>query len=150
MNTKSTALALLIVAVLAPDLSAAAPTGAAEPTPATTAPPARSVDRSRLSPMHRDIADAVEAEKARVEELNRRYSTTSLLADRIAIQKDIEAIKKEGLLTVLEIQLRYAESEGRSEVATQLRTSIEAVRNPKPGPAAAALRHPGQAPILGN
>lgn len=150
MNTRPTALALLIVAVLATEPSAAEPTKTAEPTPATIAAPARAVDRSRLSPMHRDIADAVEEEKARVEELNRRYLATSLLADRIAIQKQIEAIKKEGLLTVLEIQLRYAELEGRSEVATQLRTTIEAVRNPKSEPAVGALRQPGQAPNLGN
>jgi hypothetical protein len=150
MNTRPTALALLIVAVLATEPSAAEPTKTAEPRPATIAAPGRAVDRSRLSPMHRDIADAVEAEKARVEELNRRYLTSSLLAERLAIQKQIEAIKQEGLLTALGIQLRYAELEGRSEVATQLRTTIEAIRNPKSGPAAGALRHPGQAPILGN
>jgi hypothetical protein len=91
----------------------------------------RPVDRAALAPMHREIFDAVESERAEVEALNLRFTRAVLPADMLAIQKEIEALKKNGMIKVLEIQLRYAEEEGRSEVATQLETAIEAIRNPK-------------------
>lgn len=93
---------------------------------------ARPVDRARLTPMHLEILDHVESEAAQVEALNRRFIQAVLPVDRLAIQKEIEAIKKSGMIKVLEIQLRYAEEGGRSEAATQLKTAIEAIRNPRP------------------
>jgi hypothetical protein len=92
----------------------------------------RVVDRSRLAPMHREILDAVESERAQVEELSLRYSRAVLPAEKIAIQKEIETIKKNGMIAVYEIQLRYARAAGREETVRQMEAAIEAIRNPKP------------------
>jgi hypothetical protein len=156
VNRKQSALALVwltlsaaaVVQVVSPPEPTQAETRAAlaaqpsEEAPATTpveaevapdAAPAtaRAVDRAPLSPMHRDIGAALKQEKALVEELNRRFLAAPLPTERIAIQKEIEAAKKNGMIAVFEIQLRYAEAEGKTTAVEQLRTTLEAIRNPK-------------------
>jgi len=90
-----------------------------------------SMDVRNLSPMHREIFDAVEEERARVEDLNERFLRAALAQEKLAIQQEIEAVKRDGMIAVLEIQLRYATAEGRAEMAAQLETAIEAMKNPK-------------------
>jgi hypothetical protein len=89
------------------------------------------VDREKLSPMHREIYDAVESERAQIQALSRRFAQTDLAADRLTIQKEIESIKKGGQLTVLEIQLRYARAGKHDEAVRQLEKAIDALKNPK-------------------
>jgi TolA-binding protein len=90
------------------------------------------VDVQNLTPMHREIRESLETEQARVQELNRRFIEAVLLSEKIAIQKEIEEIKKGGQVAVLEIQLRYARSEARPQDVKQLEAAIEALKNPKP------------------
>jgi hypothetical protein len=145
MNVKQSVLALALVGLSAAGVVQAvspppptraeieAAQAAQPPAPATTPAPAvdRAVERARLTPMHREIADAVETEQAAVEALNRRFLEAPQVTEKMAIQKEIEAIKKNGMLAVFEIQLRYAVADGRTAAAEQLRTTIEAMKNPK-------------------
>jgi len=87
--------------------------------------------REKLSPMHREIFDAVEAERAQVEALSDRYALAVLPGQKLEIQKEIEAAKKAGIISVFEIQLRYARAEGRDPVVHQLENAIDAVKTPK-------------------
>lgn len=91
----------------------------------------RAVEPRNLSPMHREILESVELERARVEELNLRFARAVVLSEKLSIQREIEAIKLGGQVRVLEIQLRYARAAGRSDVVSQLEASIESIRNPK-------------------
>ena len=109
-----------------PAVVQAGPAPAGAPEPAVVATP-----REKLSPMHREIFDAVEAERADVKALSTRYAGAALLSEKLEIQKQIEAVKRAGMILVFEIQLRYARAEGRAEVVRQLETAIDAVKNPK-------------------
>jgi hypothetical protein len=92
------------------------------------------IDRASLTPMHRDILDAVELERASVQALNQRFTQAVSPGEKLAIQQELESVKKAGMLAVLDIQLRYARAEGRTEVVQQLEAAVERVRNPSPMP----------------
>ena len=144
MNRSQTVLALSLVTLsaagvvqaISPPAPTRAETEAAQAgQPSAPAPPlAPRIERARLSPMHQEIEAAVEAERSSVDALNRRFLVAPLAREKLAIQKEIEAIKKNGMITIYEIQLRYATAEGRTAAVEQLRTTLEALRNPKARP----------------
>jgi len=103
--------------------------GLSRPTVAPERTP-RAVDRASLSPMHREILDATEGERSQVEELNRRFVTAMLASDKLAIQREIESIKKTGQIAVMEILLRYARAEGRAEAIRQMEATLEMLQHP--------------------
>jgi hypothetical protein len=107
------------------------PTAGAE----TLAPPqpgVRTISRQNLSPMHQEIFAALDQEKARVEELNAQATKNMPASEFLALQQQIEETKKAGQISVLEIQLRYAEQEGRQAQVAELSEALEMIRHPLP------------------
>jgi hypothetical protein len=83
-----------------------------------------------LSPMHQEIADLHERLTNEVKDLAARFTASSDLQQRLALQLRIDEAKRGMQLGSLEIQLRYAQAEGREDAATKLAEAIEQFKNP--------------------
>ena len=113
-------------------------------TPETLTPPRTSmptVPREKMSPMHREIFAALDQEKARVDELNARATRNMSAAEFLTLQQQIEETKKSAQISVLEIQLRYAQTEGRQAQVAELSEALDLIRHPlSPAEAVKRLR----------
>ena len=105
-------------------------------TPGTTetlAPPTAglpTLPREKMSPMHQEIFATLDQEKARVDELNAQATKNMSAAEFLALQQQIEETKKGAQISVLEIQLRYAQAEGRQVQVSELSEAIDMIRHP--------------------
>jgi|GEM_PF-6542107 len=88
------------------------------------------LSRQEMSPMHQEIFAALDQEKARIDELNATVDQNMPAAQFLALQQQIEETKKAAQVSVLEIQLRYAETEGRQAQVAELTEALELVRHP--------------------
>ena len=116
--------------------------GRAEEAPATpaadTPPPAPAEQPSAstlrpaqtLSPMMLEIESLLAAERAAVEVLAARLEKTHDGQALIALQREVEALKQETQLGILEVQLRYARAAGRDEVVAELERALAARKQP--------------------
>lgn len=128
--------------------AAGAPRAGEAPSPGTSSVPEkapRPVDRAALTPMQREIFDAVETERKQIEELNHRFTRATLPDEKFLIQKEIESVKKHGMIRVFEIQVSYARAAGHEEAAIRLEAAIDGIRNPKrlPGSGETMLERAG-------
>lgn len=107
----------------------AAPIGIA--TPAQTQPPTSFGQRSDrpLSPMLQEISELLEQEQALVSALQLRLQKASKPADGLQMERELELVKLRTQRQILEVQLRYAQSEERLEVATHLELAIANLRS---------------------
>ena len=99
----------------------------------TSTPPEQrlpTMPREKMSPMHQEIFAALDQEKVRVEELNARATKDMPAAEFMALQQQIEETKKAAQISVLEIQLRYAQQEGRQAQVTELSEALDLIRHP--------------------
>ena len=86
--------------------------------------------RKDMTPMHQEIFAALDQEKAQVDELNARVNKNMPASEFLALQQQIEETKKAAQVSVLEIQLRYAEQEGRQAQVAELTESLDLIRHP--------------------
>ena len=91
--------------------------------------------KPQLSPMHQEIAALQERLTQEVAELGQRFTAAADAQARLQIQLRIDKAKRDMQLGSLEIQLRYAQAEGREEVAAKLEQAIETFKNPVAIPA---------------
>ena len=101
----------------------------------TLAPPAggvRTIPRDHMSPMHQEIFASLDQEIARVEQLNAQATKTMSAAEFLALQQQIEETKKAAQISVLEIQLRYAQEQGRQAQVAELSEALDMIRHPLP------------------
>ena len=110
----------------------------------TLAPPQTTIPampRDKMSPMHREIFAALDQEKVRVDELNARTTKNMSAEEFLALQQQIEEAKKSAQISVLEIQLKYAQTEGRQAQVSELSEALELIRHPlSPAEAVKRLR----------
>jgi hypothetical protein len=90
----------------------------------------RAEETRNLTPMHREIRDALDLEGTRLQELNARLQSVRPGPEFLELQREVEAVKKAGQITVFEIQLRHARAEGRVEDADQLAEAIHILHEP--------------------
>jgi hypothetical protein len=81
----------------------------------------------QVSPMMQEIFAAVEQQNTKVNDLRRQLKITRNNADAIHLIRQIEQAKLGAEQQALQIQLTYAQSEGRLDDATKLSKAIEAV-----------------------
>lgn len=101
------------------------------PTLAPPAPGLHTLPRERMSPMHQEIFAALDQEKVRVDALNAEARKNMSASEFLALQQQIEETKKAAQISILEIQLRYAEQEGRQAQVTELSGALEMIRHPQ-------------------
>jgi hypothetical protein len=131
-RTLTSILAIFALAVLAGGVAAEVPKeGAVAQVEAALAPAdAGKTVQPQLGPMHQEIAALNERLKVEVNELASRFAQASDPQQRLAIQRRIDEAKRSIHLGSLEIQLRYAQAEGREAAAALLTQAIEQFKNP--------------------
>ena len=85
-----------------------------------------------LSPRIAEISAVIETARAQVEDLSAQSREAVSPEEARRLQGEIMRIKRESHLEVLAIQLRYAEQEGRTGDAEELRQTIERMTAPQP------------------
>ena len=137
------ALTVLPATAQQPATSAESPT--AEPAPRLLATGERAVDPTvlelhqldrELQALMRDLrvaranefAEAIEANRLTVLALQERYDTARLPGERLAIDREIERVKFEGEVRLMQIQVEYARLAGHDDVAAAIEAEIDTMR----------------------
>ncbi len=107
----------------AADSLPAAPPGA-EPGEGSPRPP------RRLSPMGAELAQALEAERTALRELQARFDRAPNEREALAVQREIERVKTATEIALLRIQAKHARLKGRETVARRIEDAIEAILHP--------------------
>lgn len=105
------------------------------PSPLEPALGAASASTSRLSapsPMMALVQAAIADQRVRLSELCARLANTSDQAAALAIQKQVEALKRGTELRILQIQLDFARQAGHDAAAARLADAIADFENPVP------------------
>lgn len=129
---------LLVVLVNAASSAVAAaaepPAAAATPTVATMRDAgAPAVALRKVAPaadpaiarMHAEIEARLARERQTVEELQARFARTTDPQAGLALQHEVEQVKKDAQLEVLRIQLRLAQESGATQAARELQTAVD-------------------------
>ena len=139
-----TRLALLLTLFALPAL-AQDPAPATDPTPRLLATGERAVDPSvlelrqldqEMQALLRDLrvaranefAEAIEADRLAVRTLQERYDAARLPGERLAIEREIERVKFEGEVRLMQIQVEYARAAGYADVASAIEAEIDTMR----------------------
>jgi hypothetical protein len=83
------------------------------------------------SPFAREVARRIESEGRALVELHRRFEAAKDTPTALAIQQEIEALKRETEVFLLRLQAERARREGRPELAARIEQAIETITNPK-------------------
>lgn len=81
-----------------------------------------------LSPMMQDIHTLVQQEQAAIEALRARLEQTRDPSEQLQLQREVEQTKRESLWSIMEVQIRYARSEGRTQAAEELAKGLNIAR----------------------
>jgi hypothetical protein len=90
----------------------------------------RDVIKPVLSPMHQEIVTLQETLTKQVADLAVEMKAAGDPAVRLQIQLRIDKAKKDMQLGSLQIQLRYAQQDGRAEIVSKLEAAIEQFEHP--------------------
>lgn len=89
------------------------------------------IDKSKVSPELRKILEAEEQAMQKISELNEKMKT--LDGDQIAeLQKEVEKIKKDTQIAILEIRLGIAKERNDTESVQEIKKAIDQLVNPPP------------------
>jgi hypothetical protein len=142
-------LALMIALMLVASLVVAVPNAAAPPAHApqhaavadqpagdqlTGEPPARpsAARPQELSPMMREIVAACDASQIAVDALTQQIAATTDATAALALQRQVEQMRSQLEIELLQIQARYARQEGRLADAAEIEAAIEQMMAPRP------------------
>ena len=81
-------------------------------------------------PLYERIAAVVEAEQVAAADLQARIDAATDDEELAALQRELEALKKETRVEILRVQADFAREEGRLEQAEAIEAAIENLRNP--------------------
>ena len=84
----------------------------------------------RLSPMAAELAQAIEAERDTLSELQARFDRAASEREALAIQHEIERLKTATEIALLRIQAKHARLKGRETVARRIDAAIEEILHP--------------------
>ncbi len=98
-----------------------------------------SVPRGRPTPMVAEMLALVESERVQVAELRGALAGVRDAARALELQRRIERVKVDTEVSLLRVQIGYAQREGRSETAARLQRTLNMVLSP-PGPGQASVR----------
>ena len=125
---------LMQVYIHAQDVPTANSHESAEPAPAEPALlPAEVQGPPRVanpSPLHVRIVAVIEAERVAAADLQARIAAATDDEELVALQRELEALKKETRITILQVQADFARDEGRLGQAAEIEAAIETLRNP--------------------
>jgi len=117
------------LAVAAPSTDPADP--GSDPTPATNV--TAEADQP-LTPRMQEITDLIEAERETLRQLNAQLDAAIDQNTHLQIIKQIEQLKQDTELGILEIQLKYARLEGNIDAVAELEAAIlQLTSPPEPG-----------------
>jgi hypothetical protein len=120
------------------DAPTAAPAGAA-PVGVTPAPvPQPAVSRS--SALMTEIRAALDAERDRVAALDARVRACTDRRQALALQREIESVKRDTEVTLLRIQATHARRAGRTALAERLEAAVAEMLAPPPPAATPVVR----------
>jgi hypothetical protein len=120
------------------DAPAAAPASAATVgvTPAPATPPAA----GRPSALMTEIRAALDAERDRVVALDARVRACTDRRQALALQREIESVKRDTEVTLLRIQATHARRAGRTALADRLEAAVAEMLAPPPPAATPVVR----------
>jgi hypothetical protein len=95
-------------------------------------PAATGLNRAALSPMMQEILEAWDAHAAAIAVLEQRIEATTDATDAIALQQEIESLRRQVEIQILGIQAHHARLAGRLEQAAEIEAAIEAMTAPPP------------------
>jgi hypothetical protein len=146
------AFALATSAVAAADAAKADPGGrppapvvarGAGPAAAAGAPVDSAVRPAPVHPMMGEIRAALEAEQSKLLELRARMNATRDPASHLAIQREVEQVKRGTEIAILRIQAAHARRDGRAALADRIDAAIEEMLRPVARGVPAARPAPG-------
>lgn len=85
-----------------------------------------------MAPMFLEIQAQFEAESQKLKNLYTAFAAARDHDEALRIQLEIELLKRNTEIRVLEIQLEYASLAGKTTVANELSQAIESLKNPPP------------------
>ena len=85
---------------------------------------------AKPGPLYERIAAVVEAELAAAADLQARIAVATDDEELAALQRELETLKKETQVTILQLQADYAREQGRPEQAVEIEAAIENLRHP--------------------
>lgn len=113
-------------------LDAGAPAGAPRKAVAAADP--------AIARMQAEIEANLARERQTVEELQARFARTTDPQAALALQHEVEQVKKDAQLEVLRIQLRHAQESGATQAARELQTAVDQFAVPPAPSGARAMR----------
>ena len=87
--------------------------------------------RRRLSPMAAELAQAIAAERSALTELQARFDHANGDREALAVQREIEQLKRGTEITLLRIQAKHARLKGHEAVARRIDAVIDEVTRPQ-------------------
>lgn len=90
---------------------------------------------AKPGPLYERIAAVVEAELVAAADLQARIAAATDDEELAALQRELETLKKQTRVTILQLQADHAREQGRLEQAAEIEAAIETLRNPPRLPA---------------
>jgi len=96
-----------------------------------TSPPARVVPRRPRTPMDIELRGVLDRQREALAALHARFRGAKDDVAALAIQREIDRVKRDTEISLLRVQADWARRSGRSEAASQIEAAIEQILHPR-------------------